>query len=319
MTMTTSQLSSLRAKVKYGRKIDGIAAALLPYTENGEIDYPSYERVLLNIKQSGLTCAVNMDTGYVNLLTTAQKREVLRFAANVLKGTPFVAGAFVEGLEGDIAALYHVELQEIEAVGGTPILFQSARMHGLTARDKAALYGEIAKAASKVLAFELGNMFAPNGEIWDEETFLRILEIPQIVGAKHSSLNRLTELERLETCARLRPEFSVYTGNDLGIDMVEYGSDYLLGLAAFSPDKFAERDRAWEVGELGYLEISDAIQHLGCCAFRPPVPAYKHSAAFFLFTTGIIASPHPHPACARRSDWELELMTSCAKRLGYSV
>jgi 4-hydroxy-tetrahydrodipicolinate synthase len=317
MNNDSANLKTIRGAIQYGRKVKGIAAALLPYTEQGSIDYVSYERVLRNIKQSGLTCAVNMDTGYVNLLTTQEKREVLRFAADVLTGTPFVAGAFVEGLEGDLARLYHSELEQIVAAGGTPILFQSARMHGLNAENKAALYREIAKAASEVLAFELGSMFAPNGEIWDSETFQRILEIPQIVGAKHSSLNRLTEIDRLEVCARLRPEFSIYTGNDLGIDMVEFGSDYLLGLAAFCPDKFAERDRAWEAGDAGYLELSDALQHLGCCAFRPPVPAYKHSAASFLHLTGVINSATPHPACVRRNAWESELMLSCAQRLGY--
>ena len=36
-----------------------------------------------------------------------------------------------------------------------------------------------------------------------------------------------------------RPDFLVLTGNDLGIDMVMYGSDYLLGLSTFAPDLFA--------------------------------------------------------------------------------
>jgi len=47
----------------------------------------------------------------------------------------------------------------------------------------------------------------------------------------------------------LRPDFRIYTGNDLGIDMIEFGSDYLLGLAAFCPEKFAERDRLWAEGD----------------------------------------------------------------------
>ena len=43
----------------------------------------------------------------------------------------------------------------------------------------------------------------------------------------------------------VRPDFHVFTGNDLAIDMVCYGSDYLLGLSAFAPEAFAERDRRW--------------------------------------------------------------------------
>ena len=53
----------------------------------------------------------------------------------------------------------------------------------------------------------------------------------------------------------------------------------LLGLATFCPEKFAERDRAWESGDPDYFGLIDALQHLGNVAFRAPVPAYKHSAA----------------------------------------
>ena len=61
--------------------------------------------------------------------------------------------------------------------------------------------------------------------------------------------------------------------------MIEYGSDYLLGLATFAPEKFAERDRLWETGDPAYYALSDALQYLGNICFRDPVPAYKHSAA----------------------------------------
>jgi len=92
-------------------------------------------------------------------------------------------------------------------------------------------------------------MFAPNGEIFDEETVRRLMDIPELKGIKHSSLDRLLELERLALRDERRPDFRIYTGNDLGINMIEYGSNYLLGLATFAPEKFAERDRWWESGD----------------------------------------------------------------------
>jgi 4-hydroxy-tetrahydrodipicolinate synthase len=113
-----------------------------------------------------------------------------------------------------------------------------------------------------------------------------------------------------------RPEFRIYTGNDLGIDMIEYGSDYLLGLATFVPEKFAARDRLWEMGDADYYALSDALQHLGNVAFRAPLPAYKHSAAVFLNLTGRIPSPSSHPRSPTRPDWEADLMRGCAERLG---
>ena len=166
-----------------------------------------------------------------------------------------------------------------------------------------------------VLAFELSPRFAPNGEIFDSETFLRLLEIPEIKGMKHSSLDRLIELERLQVRDARRPDFRIYTGNDLGIDMIEYGSDYLLGLATFAPEKFAERDRLWEAGDPGYYALSDALQYLGNVAFRDPIPAYKHSAAVFLNLTERIPTDRAHPGSPLRSTCEVETLKDCAKRL----
>jgi dihydrodipicolinate synthase/N-acetylneuraminate lyase len=86
-------------------------------------------------------------------------------------------------------------------------------------------------------------MFAPFGTVYSLELFERLLQIPGLLGIKHSSLDRAQEWQRLDLRDRLRPDFKVYTGNDLAIDMVVYGSDYLLGLSSFAPEAFALRDR----------------------------------------------------------------------------
>jgi len=307
---------TLRSLLKPGRAITGMAAALLPFTEDGRIAVDAYQGLLRDIYEAGLTPAVNMDTGYVNLLDSNEKNYVLGLAMEVAQGRSFLAGTFIEGLEGPVVDLYRREADQIVRHGGTPILFQTSRTHGLSSCDKAKVYAEAVKGFGRVYAFELGSMFAPNGEIWDLETFERIMEIPEIVGVKHSSLDRQLELQRLQLRDRLRPSFQVLTGNDLGIDMVEYGSDYLLGLAAFSPAKFAERDRLWALGDFRYFEVADALQFLGNVAFRPPVPAYKHSAAVFLHLLGKIPSDRTHPRSPVRPVWEGEMLRACAERLG---
>ena len=63
------------------------------------------------------------------------------------------------------------------------------------------------------------------------------MEIPEILGIKHSSLDRLVELERLALRDVHRQDFRIYSGNDLAINMIEYGSDYLLGLATLRSRK----------------------------------------------------------------------------------
>jgi 4-hydroxy-tetrahydrodipicolinate synthase len=218
-----------------------------------------------------------------------------------------------------VVALYRQQMDAIINFGGIPILFQTSRLHDKTSREKAATYQDVCRGYAQVLAFELGRMFAPNGEIFDRDTFLRVLEIPEIKGLKHSSLDRLLEIERLSLRDAHRPDFRIYTGNDLGIDMIEYGSDYLLGLATFAPEKFAERDRLWEAGNPAYYALSDALQYLGNVAFRAPVPAYKHSAAVFLHLAGRIPSSLSHPKSPQRPVWEAEMMRDCARRLGYEL
>jgi dihydrodipicolinate synthase/N-acetylneuraminate lyase len=315
--MNIEKISSRRI---FGRKVQGIAAALLPFEPDGRIAVDAFQRHVQFTHRAGLMNAVNMDTGYVNCLSKQEKLDVLRWTRDALgKDTPFVAGAYIEGQSGDLVALYRRQMDAIVSCGGIPILFQTSRLHGKAAAEKTAVYQAAARGYAHVLAFELGSMFAPNGEIFDEETFVGILNIPEIKGLKHSSLDRLVELKRLALRDAHRPDFRIYTGNDLGINMIEYGSDYLLGLAIFAPEKFAERDRLWESGDGAYYALSDALQHLGNTAFRAPVPAYKHSAAVFLHALGRIPSSLTHPKSLQRPDWEAEIMRDCAQRLGYEA
>ncbi len=311
-------ITALSDRRQFGRSVQGIAAALLPFDSEGHIAVEAFQRHLNATHRAGLMNAVNMDTGYVNYLSEAEKRDVLRWTREGLgKGVPFVAGAYIEGLNGDMVTLYRHQIDAISDLGGIPILFQTARLKGKPGKELADTYQAVCRGCANVLAFELGAMFAPNGEILALETVVRLMDIPEIKGMKHSSLDRLTELQRLDLRDQHRPDFRIYTGNDLGIDMIEYGSDYLLGLATFAPEKFAERDRLWESGNPEYYALTDALQYLGNVAFREPVPAYKHSAAVFLHLVGRVPSDRTHAKNAKRPAWEAEMLRDCARRLGY--
>jgi 4-hydroxy-tetrahydrodipicolinate synthase len=298
------------------RRVHGIAAVLLPYRD-GAVDWEGFERHVARTREAGLDCAVNMDTGFGDLLAFQERSAVLDATRRALGvGVRFYAGAYADA-SSDPAPAYARSVAEIERRGATPVIVQCRAMHGMDAAGKAALYARVAGAtAAGALGFELSPRFAPHGEIWDEETFARIVAIPQLLGAKHSSLERGRELARLAARDRLRPEFRVYTGNDLAIDMVAYGSDYLLGLATFAPDRFAERDRLLAAGDAGFLAANDALQHLGNVGFREPIPAYKHAAAQFLHLCGRLAGDGVHPKASRRPGSERILLFDCAVRLG---
>jgi dihydrodipicolinate synthase/N-acetylneuraminate lyase len=301
------------------RPIDGISALLLPYQADGEPDWDAYAGCLAQTVAAGLQPAANMDTGYVHLLTPDERAEVLHVVGSTLAGAPFVAGAFVEGqpAEGraDLVALYCAEAEPIRARGGTPILFQCSALTALPPAEIVAVYRDVAERVGPLLGFELGEMFAPFGQIYALDLFAELLQVPGLVGLKHSSLDRLLEWQRLDVRDRVRPDFKVYTGNDLAIDMVMYGSDYLLGLSAFAPEAFALRDRLWADGDARVYALNDVLQYLGAFAFRAPVPAYKHSAAQFLHLRGQIPTSETHPASPTRPDADVAILREISHRL----
>jgi dihydrodipicolinate synthase/N-acetylneuraminate lyase len=293
-------------RIQPGRRIDANSAVLLPFTRDGKPDTDEFLQHLLRTAKAGITPAVNMDTGFGPQLSPAQRVDILKLTRKALGTAPFIAGA------GAFGESYEQAVKAILDQGATPIIFQS---DAFASGDVAALYRKIIAPCPKALAFELGKMFAPFGRIYDLETWKRLLAIPNLTGAKHSSLSRTEELARLELRDRERPDFKIYTGNDLAIDMVMYGSDYLLGISTFDPEAFALRDRWWAEQDARFLELNDALQALGAVAFRDPVPAYKDSAAAYLKVTGRMKDPLPHPSCPRRPANEGELLAPLARQI----
>ncbi len=297
------------------RSIDGISAVLLPFGRDGKADFEAFARLVERTWAAGLTPAVNMDTGYANFLSPTERMEILGLVGSLARGRRFVAGAFIEGEDGDPSRLYRRECSAIACSGGVPILFPCSSTRSLTGAQLVDLFRSVATECDEFLGFELGEMFVPFGRIWDLETYRALLSIPQLTGAKHSSLSRALEWDRLAIRDQERPGFKVYTGNDLAIDLVMWGSDYLLGLSAFHVDAFGARDRLWADDDGRFYEMNDWLQYLGMIAFRGPVPAYKHSCAQFLYLRGLIASPEPHPRNPRRPDSDLALLEPILRKL----
>lgn len=299
------------------RKITGMSAVLLPFAAPGEVDWPSFDAHVARTVEAGHVPAVNMDTGYINLLDDATRRQVLQWTQAITDGAMFVAGAFVSD-EPDAtfdAGSYGRRVQEIEQHGGTPVIFQS---YGLTQQGESEIveaYQKIAAACDRFIGFELGAMFLPFGRIYSDETYCGLMSIANCIGAKHSSLRRDQEWRRLQLRNAQRPDFMVLTGNDLAIDMVMYGSDYLLGLSSFAPDLFARRDAMWAAGDSEFHQLNDVLQYLGFFAFRDPVPAYKHSAAMFLHLRGMIQTNLTHPNSPRRPDSDISVLQGILRQL----
>jgi dihydrodipicolinate synthase/N-acetylneuraminate lyase len=303
--------------IRPGRTITGMSAVLLPFTDDGAIDWPGFEAHVARTVDAGLVPAVNMDTGFGPVLDAGDRNRAVDIARAVAT-SGWVAGTQVPdapGADFDQAA-YHRECAAIASAGGLPILFPSFGLAGLGDDALVAAHDRLAAGVDRLLGFELGPMFHPAGRIFSLDVFQRLLAIPSLVGLKHSSLDRQQEWARLEVRDLHRPDFLLLTGNDLAIDMVTYGSDYLLGLSTFAPEAFGARDRAWAAGDdARFWALNDVLQYLGQLAFRPPVPGYRHDAAMFLALRGSIATDRTHPSSPVRPDSDRALLADIAERL----
>ena len=311
--MPIDPLSLLRPR----RRVTGVSAVLLPFTDSGDVDWAAFDAQVSRTAGAGLMPAVNMDTGYVNLIDHRTQDEVLRRTRSIVGAGAFVAGAFVGDRPGDAFHFddYAERIDAIQTAGGVPVIFQSYGLTRQAGPEVVRSYERLAAVCDKFIGFELTTDLAPFGAIYDLETYAGMMSIKNCIGAKHSSFHREPEWERLKLRDATRPDFAVYTGNDFAIDMIMYGSDYLLGLSSFAPDLFAIRDTYWELGDSRFYELNDQLQYLGYFAFRSPSPAYKHSCAQFLKLRGWIGCDQTHELGQRRPASDVEVLRELGQRM----
>jgi hypothetical protein len=116
--------------------------------------------------------------------------------------------AYIEGLDGDVVDLYRRQMDEIVAHGGTPIILQTVRLRGKQSHEKVAVYRTICRGFREVLAFELAPVFAPNGEIFDDETVRGLMEIPHARNEEAAScVATLTETNHSQGQSHLSPSY----------------------------------------------------------------------------------------------------------------
>jgi hypothetical protein len=149
--------SALLARIRPGRTVTGMSAVLLPFTVDGRIDWAATEAHIGRTLAAGLTPAVNMDTGYVQLLDDAEKSRRAR-SRRCRRGQPLRGGRLRARCAGRRLRprRYVSACEAIESRGGTPVIFPS---HGLNALDDdgwVAALAAIGAHVDRFIGFELG-------------------------------------------------------------------------------------------------------------------------------------------------------------------
>ncbi len=302
-------------KIRTRRPIEGISAVVLPFHADGSIDFDSFAENLLRTADSGLLPAVNVEFGHVERLTSTERAEVLDLVRDVLVARPYVAGVIPINDLGDAAEEYVRGAAEIVAEGGTPVLMPSPILSALDHKSVIKMFASVAKECPAIIAYEAEPQAVPNGKLWTSAVVAEIMSIPQVVGLRHTSLSRRLEWERLSLRDEVRPGFKIYSGNDIALDMVTYGSDYFLSVSACAPEAFALRDEHWRKGDSRFYELNDLLQSLGMLAFRPPIAAARHSALQLLKLRGRIESDSPARGEPARPASDIEILSKILVRL----
>jgi dihydrodipicolinate synthase/N-acetylneuraminate lyase len=295
-----------------GRVVDGVASIPLPFTAEGRPDLDGVAELVQRTYAAGLTPALNLFAGSVDVLSPAERADVLAIGGGVARGRRFLAGAVADADE-PLASSYATACDSIVRQGGTPVLVQCPALANLDEDEVADTYRQASAPFREVVAIEADPQFG--GRVYSLDLFHRLLDVPSLAGLVHATFDRVAEWYRVDARDARRPEFRLFSGNERAIDMFVYGSDYLLGAAGCAPEAFALRDHLWRDNDPHAIEVADVLQHLSGLLCRAPVQASRHAAALWLHLRSLASGDGAHPRVPRRPDGDVVLLREAAERL----
>jgi hypothetical protein len=299
------------------RTIDGIAALPVWLDARGRLDLSGLAARLHATFSAGLTPAVNVFAGSVEHLDVESRVDVLTTAAGVARGRRFIAGTLPTEDAAPLANRYGRAVDAVVRQGGTPLLLAIDELAVLDGDALAHLWRQSTAGHRGVLIVEMARAFGGPFGLYGAEVVARLIDVASLGGLVHVSLDRQAEWGRVEARDIARPDFRIYSGHERALDMVSYGSDYLLGVAGCAPEAFAARDHAWRDGLARGFDLNDALQYLGTLLYRAPVGGARHAALQWLQATGAVdAAATPVAGVTRRPDADLVLYRELAGRLG---
>jgi 4-hydroxy-tetrahydrodipicolinate synthase len=251
-------------------RLSGYAPALpTPFTEEGAIDGPAFERLCdLQIAAGAAALVVGGTTGEASTLTTQEHAELIRIAVARSQGcVPIIAGA------GGNATAHAVELtRSAEAAGSDAILSVVPYYNRPT---QAGLYAHFrAVAESTDLPIILYDVPSRTACSLADETVARLAELPRVIGLKDAAGDATRP-------ARLRPlvgaHFRLLCGDDaLALAYVAQGGDGCISVTSnVAPGMCRSMFLAWKHGQsVRAQRLARPIAQLTAALFREsnPVP-----------------------------------------------
>jgi 4-hydroxy-tetrahydrodipicolinate synthase len=279
--------------------LDGIIpATVLPMTQDAQIDEPELRKYIRWIAgQEIKAVAVNVDTGEGPHLWHDERLRVIRIYKEELAGTSI---PIVAGLGASFTAQAVKYGREYREAGADCLL-----VFPITAYLGKPLSPEVPYRYHRAIADEVGLPMviftlqpALGGTDFDDETILRLIEIPQVAAIKEALFDakRFREIVNVVRAAPRR--ITVLTGNDNFIwESYLLGAEgALLGACAVTTRAHVEVYQAAMRGDWATArEKGDRIQKLVDAVFAPPVRDYRARSKEVLVMQGILEHAHMRP------------------------
>ena len=184
----------------------GAATALVtPLTEKG-VDYDAFEKLINWQIESGIDALVICGTtGEASTLTDEEHRQVLKFAAQVVKGrVPIIAGT------GSNDTSYAIDMTRYACdLGYDAMLVVTPYYNKTTQKGLIAMFRAIADASTKPLI--LYNVPSRTGVNIEPATYAALADHPNIAAIKEAGGN-ISKI--VETAALVGDKLDIYSGND---------------------------------------------------------------------------------------------------------
>jgi 4-hydroxy-tetrahydrodipicolinate synthase len=279
--------------------LDGIVpATVLPMTQDAQIDEPELRKYIRWIAGQGIKAvAVNVDTGEGPHLWHDERLRVVRIYKEELAGTSI---PIVAGLGASFTAQAVKYGREYREAGADCLL-----VFPITAYLGKPLSPEVPYRYHRAIADEVGLPMviftlqpALGGTDFDDETILRLIEIPQVAAIKEALFDAKRFREIVNVVRSAPRRITVLTGNDNFIwESYLLGAEgALLGACAVTTRAHVEVYQAAMRGDWATArEKGDRIQKLVDAVFAPPVRDYRARSKEVLVMQGILEHAHMRP------------------------
>ena len=241
-------------------RFKGVGVAIVtPFMENGAVDYKSFEKVIEHLITGGVNyIVVQGTTGEAATLTGDEKKQVLKYAIEVVKGrVPVVFGHGGNNTQGLVDGLKDMDLTGVDALLSANPYYNKPTQEGIYQHYKA-----LAEATDKPII--LYNVPGRSSSNMSAETTLRLAnDFDNIIAIKEAS----GDLDQMSQIIKNKPEgFLVLSGDDnLILPQMSIGADGVISVIGNAfPAEFTDLVHSttrgdWDNARVRHHQLSNII------------------------------------------------------------